>query len=135
MYKDEKIFRKALDYGIKGYVLKDEVINDIVHAVTAVYDGKYYLSPNLSGLLINQLNKSPVPDQEESALSKLTPTELTILKKIAELKSNIEIAGELFISQRTVENHRVNIARKLELHGTHSVLKYAVDNKNHIQKS
>ena len=62
----------------------------------------------------------------------LTPTEQRILKLIADNKTSKEIAAELFISARTVDNHRTNIATKLELHGSHALLKFAFDHKSEL---
>lgn len=126
MYDDRKIFLEALDYGVKGYVLKDETTNNIITAVNTVAEGRYYLCPELSGLLID----SRKPKKENTHLSSLSKTEKNILRLVADLKSNDEIAEILFISKRTVENHRVNIAGKLELGGAKHLLKFAVKNKS-----
>jgi DNA-binding CsgD family transcriptional regulator len=79
-------------------------------------------------LLINRKGRFPVPPK----LRDLTPTELRILKHIAALKTNQEIADELFISKRTVENHRVNMAKKLELEGTNALLKFALQHNSDL---
>ena len=108
-----------------GYVLKDSAVAEIGRAIETVFDGRHYVSPTLSGLLVDRKKGGPLPPE----LKNLTPTELRIVKLVADLKSNQEIADELAISKRTVENHRVNIARKLNLSGTHALLKLALKNK------
>ncbi len=129
MFNDQKMFFQAMDIGVKGYVLKDAALQDIIHAIHAVADERYYLSPALSGLLIAKRSQSPPHIPEGSSVDLLTPAERQIVSLIAELKSNREIADRLFISHRTVENHRVNISRKLGLRGTNSLLKFAIQNK------
>lgn len=129
MIDDQKIFFKAIDNGVKGYILKEDAVSYIVEAVNTVSNGKMYLSPDLTGLLVSRSSKVK---NEPCITEKLTATETNILKLIAELKSNIEIAETLFISKRTVENHKVNITRKLELENSRQLLKLAIKNKNDL---
>jgi len=129
MFNDQKMFLQAMDIGVRGYVLKDAGMQDIVDAVHAVADEKYYLSPSLSGLLLSKRKPTAAPANEGSLIELLTPSERQIVSLIAELKSNKEIASVLFISHRTVENHRVNISRKLGLRGPNSLLKFSIQNK------
>ncbi|HTR80868.1 MAG TPA: response regulator transcription factor [Bacteroidota bacterium] len=127
MLEDKRVFLEAMETGVTGYVLKDSASTEILRAIGVVSEGKHYISPTLSGLLVERKNKAG--GQFASLLSKLTPSEIRILRLIADLKSNQEISAEMFISHRTVENHRVNISRKLGLSGTHSLLKFALQNK------
>ena len=122
MLDDRKVFLEAIDAGIKGYVLKDSAVSELKKAITAVCEDRHYISPSLSGLLVERKGLTPAP----AKLRDLTPTELRVLKLIAALKTNQEIADELFISKRTVENHRVNMAKKLDLNGTNAILKFAL---------
>ncbi|MEK9137356.1 MAG: response regulator transcription factor, partial [Bacteroidota bacterium] len=105
MFDDQKMFFQAMDIGVKGYVLKDAALQEIIHAIHAVADERYYLSPALSGLLITRRSPLAAPTTEGSPVEMLTPSERQIVSLIAELKSNKEIADTLFISNRTVENH------------------------------
>ena len=125
MVDDRKIFLDAMESGVQGYVLKDSAVSEIQQAVVSVCDDRHYISPSLSGLLLQRKVASPLPP----SFKDLTPTEIRILGLIADLKSNQEIADELVISKRTVENHRVNISRKLNLTGTNALLKLALKNK------
>jgi len=131
MLDEQKIFLKALEYGVKGYVLKDAAVQNISTAVKRVAGGCYYLSPEMTGVLVK---KSPEPATTDTPdeIQSLTPAEYNVLSHVAELKSNQEIAQELFISVRTVENHKVNINRKLRLQGRNALLKYAIEHKAYL---
>lgn len=128
MFKDEHVFNKAMDLGIKGYVLKENTITEILQCVQAVMAGKYYLSPALSDFLIRRNAKRSAPAPDSTGINLLTPTERTVLKRVAEMKSNREIAGEMNISVKTVQNHRNRICDKLGLFGPHALLKFAAEN-------
>lgn len=130
IHNQESIFNAALDLGIKGYVLKDSAMPEIIDCIKAVTNGLSYISPQLSTLLINRGSRIQNTRQDKSLLSCLTPAEYKILKLIADEKTSRQIADELFISIRTVDRHRANICLKLKLHGTNSLLKFAVANKS-----
>jgi DNA-binding NarL/FixJ family response regulator len=132
MYKDEEIFNEALDIGVKAYVLKDSAVTDLIAAVRAVVAGKHFISPDLSSLLVNRSTRAGALARSKPGLKDLTPTERRILPLIANNKTSREIADELFISVRTVENHRANICQKLELHGAHALLKFALEHKSEL---
>jgi len=125
MMDDRKIFLEAMETGVRGYILKDSAVSELHRAIETVHDERHYISPSLSGLLVERRKRGPLAVE----LKDLTPTELQILKLIADLKSNQEIADELAISKRTVENHRVNIANKLNLSGSNALLKLALKHK------
>ena len=132
MYKEENAFNRALDLGVKGYLLKDSAVTDIVAGIRAVANGQHFISPAISSYLINRHTRAGKLEDEKPGLKDLTPTEQRILKLIADNKTSKEIAAELFISARTVDNHRTNIATKLELHGSHALLKFAFDHKSEL---
>ncbi|MCF7803430.1 MAG: response regulator transcription factor [Candidatus Marinimicrobia bacterium] len=131
MLTEQKIFLKALGYGVQGYVLKDAAVQNISTAVKRVAGGCYYLSPEMTGVLVK---KSPEPATTDTPdeIQSLTPAERTVLSHVAELESNQEIAETLFISVRTVENHKVNINRKLGLQGRNTLLKYAIAHRSYL---
>lgn len=129
VYADEDIFDEAMDNGISGYVLKDSAVSDIMECIYKVAEGNYYISPAVSNFLVNRRDKMKKLESNKPAINELTKTELTILKLIAEGKTSNEIGTELFISPKTVENHRTNINSKLNLKGTHSLIKFAIENK------
>ena len=130
MHKDERIFNKALDIGVTGYVLKDSAITEIVAGIKAVAAGQNYVSPALSTSLLKRAARASIP--LPPGVDDLTPTERRVLKLIGEYKTSKEIATQLFISIRTVEHHRANISTKLELKGSHALLKFALDHHDRL---
>lgn len=132
MYKEEEAFNRALDLGVKGYVLKDSAAADIVSSIKTVAAGQHYISPAISSYLVTRSARAAALDQK-SGLHSLTPTERRILKLIAEKQTSKEIGRQLFISSRTVDNHRANICLKLDLHGSNALLKFALEHKSELQ--
>ncbi|HJQ27068.1 MAG TPA: response regulator transcription factor [Blastocatellia bacterium] len=130
MYDEEDAFNRAIDLGVKGYILKDSAVTDIVAGIKAVAAGEHYLSPALSSYLVNRANKASRLRKQQTGLDLLTEAERRILKLIAEQKTSKQIAGELFISPRTVDNHRANICEKLQIHGSNALLKFALEHKS-----
>lgn len=128
MYKEDRFFNAALDAGVKGYVLKDSAITEITSAIRAAARGENFISPTLSTLLLKRLNRVEKP--QHNPLDLLTTSERRVLELVSEAKSNKQIAHELFISVRTVENHRSNICAKLDLEGKNALLTYALTHKN-----
>jgi DNA-binding NarL/FixJ family response regulator len=132
MYKEESIFNKALDLGVRGYVLKENAASDIVQGVRTVAEGKHYVSPTISDFLVRRSKKQTTRMKDGPNLELLSPTERKVLKLIAANKSTKEIAEELYVSPKTVENHRANICSKLDLHGSHALLRFVIDNKTRL---
>ena len=132
MYREEDMFNEAMELGVLGYVLKDSAAEDILHCIRAVADGRHYLSPAVSGFLVNRHSRAESLRRTKPGLADLTPAELRILRLIARNKTSKEIADELELSTRTVDNHRFNICNKLELHGVHSLVKFAFDHKSEL---
>ncbi|HNB72607.1 MAG TPA: response regulator transcription factor [Acidobacteriota bacterium] len=130
MHKEELIFNAALDLGVKGYVVKDSAATEIVDCIKAIASGQSFISPVLSGLLLNRV--APGTASKAPGLSVLTPAERRVLRLIADSKLNTEIAAELFVSVRTVEHHRSNICSKLGLNGKHALLTFALTHKSEI---
>jgi DNA-binding NarL/FixJ family response regulator len=129
MYDDERMFNEALNAGALGYLLKDSAISDIVGGIRAVAAGQHFISPSISGYLVNRAARSAALSEQTPSLDDLTPTELRILKLIAEYKTSKEIAAQLFISYRTVENHRTSICHKLGIHGSNALIKFALEHR------
>ncbi len=130
MYNDEGMFNAAMNLGIKGYLLKDNAVGDIVACVRKVAQGEYYLSPSMSGCLLRRQQHGARLATACAGLDSLTTAERRILKLVALNKTSKEIAKELFISYRTVEAHRANICTKLELRGSHRLLQFAIQNQS-----
>ena len=129
MYKDEETFNRALDLGVKGFVLKENAVHDILSCLVAASQDEHYLSPSISGYLVQRRQNAELLSARKPGLSNLTKAERRVLKLIAEKKTSREIAAELFISPRTVEAHRSNICSKLELKGAHSLLHFALEHR------
>lgn len=132
IHRDADFFNEAINLGARGYVLKDSALTDIVTCVKLVASGQHYVSPTLTSLLLNRQRRATSLSQRKPELKDLSPAERRILKLIAEYKTSREIAEELFISHRTVETHRTNICNKLEIHGNHALMKFALDNKSEL---
>jgi DNA-binding NarL/FixJ family response regulator len=132
MYKEEDMFNAAMDLGAKAYVVKDNAATDILAALEKVAHGEPFISP-----MMRDVGRRRSDRVQELLLSKpqietLTPSERRILKLIGEDYTSKEIANSLNLSVRTIDNHRQNICRKLNLHGTHSLLKFAFDNSAYL---
>lgn len=127
MDDEEATLNSALDLGVKGYILKDSAVADIVNAIKAVAKGRNFITPKLSTYLVSrsQDTKGFAPKIEN-----LTTTELKILRLIAEHKTTKEIASQLFVSPRTIDSHRYNICHKLNVRGINSLLKFSIENKS-----
>ena len=129
MHREEAMFRKALDLGAKGYLLKDSAAIEIVNCLLAVSKGEYCTSPAMTTFLFKSARRDASPKR---ATDELTPTERIVLRFIAENKTSKEIAEELSVSYRTVENHRYNICQKLDISGSNALLRYALQHRNEI---
>ena len=132
MHKDETVFNTAMDLGSKGYLFKESAIEDIVTGIRAVAAGREFISPQLTSFLFNRNRRTTGFTKAKPTINDLTPTESRVLKLIAEDKTSREIAELLSISYRTVERHRENICTKLEIHGSNSLLKFAIANKQQL---
>ena len=132
MYNEEDMFNAAMDLGVRAYVVKDSAADDILAALEKVDQGETFISPAIS-----EMGKRRTKRVQELLLSKpqiedLTSAERRILKFIGEDRTSKEIADLLKISVKTVENHRLNMCHKLNLHGSHSLLKFAFDLKAYL---
>jgi DNA-binding NarL/FixJ family response regulator len=130
MYSEEKYFNKAMDAGVLGYLLKDNAILDLINCIKSVAAGNYYVSPLISEYMIHRKDRLTAAQNQYPSLEDLTLTERKILKLITDNKTSKEIAEQLFISTRTVQNHRAHICEKLGLKGFHKLLQFALENKS-----
>jgi len=121
MHTDDHYVLSALQAGVKGYVVKTQASSDLVRAIHEVLRGKMYLSPSISQVVVQAyLAKSEMPRDP------LTSREREVLQLVAEGKSTKEVAGLLGISFKTAESHRTRILKKLDLHETAGLVRYAV---------
>jgi DNA-binding NarL/FixJ family response regulator len=129
LHADERLLIQAIDLGARGYILKDSALPAIVEAIKTVAGGGQFVSPSLAPALIGRHVRQQALASQQRGLDDLTPTERRILRLVAAGQSSKEIADALFVHYRTVENHRVNIAQKLGIHGHNAVLKFALEHK------
>jgi len=132
MYKEENLFNEAMDNGIKGYVLKESAADDICECIRLVANDDYAISPLISNFLVKRMSIKDKLKKGKPTIDDLTQTEIKILKLISENKTSKDIADELFISYKTVESHRSNISKKLELQGSLSLIRFALENKQFL---
>jgi len=132
MHKDEMHFNEALNAGAQGYLVKDSAAADVVQCLHAVAAGQQYFSPALSGHLLTRARRASELLTEQQGLSSLSPTERRVLALLGEYRTSKEIAALLGISSRTVENHRAHICEKLQLRGTHALVKFAIQHKTEL---
>ena len=132
MFKEERLFNEAMDAGFLGYVLKENAASDLIECIHAVAAGRAFISPVLSPYLLERGRRAAALASQKPGLDQLTPAERRILKLIATDFTSKEIADQLGVSFHTVENHRSNISAKLGLSGSHSLLKFAFDNKSSL---
>jgi len=129
MYKEEDMFNAAMDLGVKAYVVKENAADDILAALDRVAQGGTFVSPSVSEMGKRRSDRVQQLLLGKPQIDDLTSAERRILKLVAEDRTSKEIADLLRISFKTVENHRLNICHKLNLHGSHSLLKFAFDHK------
>jgi DNA-binding NarL/FixJ family response regulator len=122
MYDDDEYVREIIQAGASGYVLKRVATEDLVKAIHEVHKGSSFLYPPIAAKLIDYVRSVQGGDDVES----LTPREREVLKLIAEGNTNQGIAKILGLSRKTVESHRANIMRKLEVHDVTDLVKYAI---------
>lgn len=132
MHRDEDLFNEAIDLGAKGFVLKDSALTDIIECIKTVAASEHYASHAMTKFLINRSRRAVQLSERQPTINDLTNTERRVLKLIAENLTTKQIGEQLFISPRTVEKHRENICQKLDLQGSHSLLKFAVRHKSQL---
>ena len=119
---DEDVYvTGALEAGVRGYVLKNQVAGDLLNAVQRVSSGQVYLSPGVSQAVVTAYRTRP-----QKSSDPLTLRERQVLQLIAEGKSTKDVASILFISVKTAESHRSRLMQKLDIHETASLVRYAI---------
>jgi len=127
MHKDREYLYHALTAGAEGYLLKEDADGELISAIETLRKGGTFISPLLSSQMANIFVDKFRPGSEAFAPEEpLTVREREIIKLIAEGKSSKEIGELLFISSRTVQHHRANIMRKLDIKKTADLVKYAI---------
>jgi len=120
MFDQDSAVKQMLEAGAKGYILKNASLKDLLFAIRKVHSGEVYFDPNINAESKgNSAKKKPI----------LTKRQQEILKLVGQGKNNQEIADTLFIGKTTVETHRKNMIRKLDLQGAGELLRYALERK------
>jgi len=121
MHTEDHQVVKALQVGIRGYVVKTQAAEDLVQAIREVSQGRVYLSPGISEVVVEgYLAKADLPPDP------LTPRERQVLQLVAEGKTTKEIAALLGLTVKTAESYRTRIMEKLEIHQTAGLVRYAI---------
>jgi DNA-binding NarL/FixJ family response regulator len=128
VHKTEEYVHAALKAGANGYVLKDDTSEELVNAINNIVDGKTYLSPSICNEVVVGYLADPVKENISTSIEQLTTREREVMKLIAEGYRNKDIAEYLSISLKTVEKHRSNMMKKLDLHSASGITSYAIKN-------
>jgi len=124
-HADKRYVRNMIKAGASAYVLKESASEDLLRAVRAAAHGEHYLSPQITGCLLESWTTPMVPESS-SVYELLGAREREVLRLLAEGKTSKEIAAQLGLSIKTVETHRRNITQKVGLHSIAELTKYAV---------
>ncbi len=124
-FADTTMVQQLLRRGVKGYLLKDAVTEELLLAVRSASQGKVYLSPTISSSVMTML-MSPGRAEATTKADLLTPREREVLQLVAEGLTNSSIAETLSISVKTVEKHRANLMSKLEVNDLPSLIRVAI---------
>lgn len=126
MYDDDAYVQQVIEAGASGYVLKRVAADDLVRAIREVHSGTSFLYPPIAAKLIDDYRRLARGDVRPETGGVLTPREQEVLRLIAEGNTNQDIADILGLSRKTVESHRGNIMRKLQLRDVTDLVKYAI---------
>jgi DNA-binding NarL/FixJ family response regulator len=127
MYEEEEVIARCLDAGACGYILKDISRPHLIHAIEVVHSGGQYLSSRALKKVVNQYVKGA--KSTATGYDRLTDREREVLKLLADGMALKEIAGRLSLSVKTVDVHKTNLMRKLDLHASTELIKYAIQRK------
>jgi DNA-binding NarL/FixJ family response regulator len=126
MYSDAGFVHRALQYGVKGYVLKSSVSDELLQAIRTVAAGNTFLSGPISEIVEDSAAHPSVAGTKEDPFSILSPREKEIVQLIAEEHTSAEIGKILFISDKTVEKHRSRIMEKLKVRNLAGLVRLAI---------
>jgi DNA-binding NarL/FixJ family response regulator len=127
MHDDEEYVLKMVRAGASGYLLKDSAASELLAGIRALKEGRAYFGPHATRALAEAYQSDrPVP---EDPFERLTDREREIFQLVVEGKTNAQIAEMLFISPKTVDNHRTRMMEKLGVHGTAELVRFAAKHK------
>jgi DNA-binding NarL/FixJ family response regulator len=127
MHSKINCIAEAFQAGAKGYVVKESAGERLLQGLEAVGKGEYFLDSSVSHEVVKKLMKFPLKEAKitDAAYGTLTPREQEVMRFLADGLSTKEVAEKLFISPKTVENHRTNIMKKLDLHSSLELFRFA----------
>ncbi|MBS4058418.1 MAG: response regulator transcription factor [Bacteroidales bacterium] len=128
MHDEKAMVKKLTDIGASGFILKNSDKDELLQAIKRVHQGGKYFSSELTMNLISHGITPGMPGSMDDKKAVLTEREIEILKLIAEGLSNKEIGDKLFISHRTVDTHRTNLMKKLDVSNIAGLIRYAIKN-------
>ncbi|RKZ67670.1 MAG: DNA-binding response regulator [Gammaproteobacteria bacterium] len=128
VHRTEEYVHAALKAGADGYVLKDDTSDELISAIQNIANGKTYLSPSICNEVVMGYLADPGKERIPTSIDLLTTREREVMKLIAEGYRNKDVAEYLSISLKTVEKHRSNMMKKLDLHSASSITSYAIKN-------
>ncbi len=126
-HEEDEYIEEALKCGANGYVLKDSTHTELTLAIQKVLEGKYFVSPAISGKFVDVYLQSKKPVKPTTPWDTLTRRERGIMKLVAEGYKNKEAAAFLCISPKTVEKHRANLMQKLGVHNVSDLTALAIE--------
>ncbi len=130
MHNDEWLFNEVMDAGAFSFIPKDSALDEILDCLQAAKNNEPYVAKSLMDFFAKRNLITEQKAKQKELLSQLTKSELNILKLIAQGKTTAQIADILFVSAKTIENHRYNICRKLDISGNNALVKFVGDIKN-----
>jgi DNA-binding NarL/FixJ family response regulator len=125
-YADDHFLFEFLKLGVSGFVLKDSASQELIYSIRKAREGMAFLDPSVSKKVMEKFTQVTGGKKDFINYGKLSDREKQILQLVAEGKSTKEVAGKLYISPKTVENHRANIMKKLDIHDRMGLTKYAL---------
>ncbi|RDH85757.1 MAG: DNA-binding response regulator [endosymbiont of Galathealinum brachiosum] len=128
VHKTEEHVHAALKAGADGYLLKNDTSEELINGINSILSGKSYLSPSICNEVVTGYLSDNIKESPTSSIDLLTTRELEVMKLIAEGYRNKDTAEYLSISLKTVEKHRSNLMKKLDLHSASSITRYAIRN-------
>lgn len=132
MHRRESYFNEALELGVSAFVLKENAVTEVIDAVAAAARGETWFSPSLSEFWAKRSRQRSSLLRNTPGLADLTATERKVVRAIADNRTTREIAESMGVSPLTVETHRRNICRKLQLSGAHPLLDFALRHRGSL---
>ncbi|MDR6564489.1 MULTISPECIES: response regulator transcription factor [Arcicella] len=129
MHNNREYIINSVENGASGYLLKDTGKDELMRAINVVAEGRKYFPPEISEVIIDELlskTSGNQPDTSRPIFQKITPKEKQILEHIVQGYNSREIADKLFLSIRTVDNHRANMMKKTKAKNTADLVKMAI---------